>query len=103
MKNSHNITLTEKETKLLVIIRDSQNEYGHSDFLNDDCQTKSRAGIVSSLLKKGLIFDSYENIDPTTQMYVLKLKAVEIVGVPQGWQDSGCWDHHVKNGANYIG
>ncbi len=98
MSNQTNITLTEKEKNLLIEIKDSQNEYGHSDFLGDDCQTKSRAGIISSLLKKELIFDSYAKVDPSMQMYVLKLKAVEIVGVPSGWEYSGDWEHHLKHG-----
>ena len=45
------ITVTAKELRVLQLIKEDQNEEGHSDFLSTDAQTKSFAGVVSSLFK----------------------------------------------------
>ena len=98
LDNLAKITLTEKETKLLTEIKRKQNEWGHSDFMDNNCRSKSRAGVVSSLLKKGLIYDSYDNFDSEGQMYCLTEIAVAFVGVPKGWARMGCWEHWVAQG-----
>tara|TARA_R110000803_G_scaffold205707_1_gene272569 strand:+ start:41 stop:325 length:285 start_codon:yes stop_codon:yes gene_type:complete len=57
--------ITKKEETLLLTISNCsyRDEQGYSEFCNDDVKTKSRAGILSSLIKKGLVFDSYMNND----------------------------------------
>ena len=59
------LNLTRKEETLLLTISDCsyRDEHGYSEFCNDDVKTKSRAGVLSSLIKKGLVFDSYMNND----------------------------------------
>jgi thiaminase len=87
------ITVTAKELRVLQLIKEDQNEEGHSDFLSTDAQTKSFAGVVSSLFKKGLIYDAYGNWDREDfngekpfKMWCMTYEAVNIVGKPV------CWD-----------
>ena len=86
--------LTNKEIKVLEMIKLDQNEPGHSDFLSYDAKTKSVAGVVSSLEKKGMIYNSYsdwtkedfEAVDEKPfKMWCLTPKAADIVGTPKGW------------------
>ncbi len=87
--------LTNKEIKVLEMIKLDQNEPGHSDFLSYDAKTKSVAGVVSSLEKKGMIYNSYDNwtkedfkeIDEKPfKMWCLTDSATHIVGTPDGWE-----------------
>lgn len=54
--------MTTKELKLLEEIKTytSKEEMNFSEFLSTDVLSKSNAGVVSSLEKKGLIFNAYE-------------------------------------------
>jgi len=87
--------LTNKEIKVLEMIKLDQNEPGHSDFLSYDAKTKSVAGVVSSLEKKEMIYNSYDNwtkedfkaIDEKPfKMWCLTDSAADIVGTPDGWK-----------------
>tara|TARA_R110000824_G_scaffold79316_2_gene199889 strand:- start:715 stop:987 length:273 start_codon:yes stop_codon:yes gene_type:complete len=89
------ITVTAKELRVLQLIKTEQNERGHSDFLSYDAKTKSVAGIVSSLEKKGLVYNSYnnwtkedfKNVDEKPfKMWCMSEDAAEIVGKPKGWE-----------------
>ena len=77
-------TLTEKELELLNKIKEYQNEPGHSDFTSETGMTKSETGVLGSLVKKGMVYDSYENLPEKVQMWCLSEEAIEIVGVPKG-------------------
>tara|TARA_R110000744_G_scaffold53679_1_gene114510 strand:- start:291 stop:584 length:294 start_codon:yes stop_codon:yes gene_type:complete len=70
--------LTEKEENMLIAIDNcsSKNEPGFSEFLDDDVKTKSRAGVISSLLKKDFVYDSYKNSDGTN--FVVDGKAISM-------------------------
>ena len=46
MENT-NTTITVKELTVLNLIKEYQNEEGHSEFLSEDAKTKSVAGLVS--------------------------------------------------------
>lgn len=61
-------TLTNKEEKLLIEIDkySVKSEPGFSEFLDGDVKTKSRAGVLSSLIKKDFVYDSYKNADGTS-------------------------------------
>jgi hypothetical protein len=88
--------LTAKELEVLKIVKDYQNEEGHSEFLSTDAKTKSVAGVCSSLQKKGMIYDSYSNVSADDfygmngsskryKMWCLTCEGVDIVGKPKGW------------------
>ncbi len=86
--------LTIKELEVLNLIKEHQNEPGHSDFLSYDAKTKSVAGVVSSLEKKGMIYNCYANWtrqdfadqgDKPFKMWGFTELAAEIVGTPEGW------------------
>jgi len=79
------ITLTEKERIVLMFIKGEQNELGHSEFTSDYIKTKSVAGVVSSLEKKGMIYDSYANYEDNLKMWCLSDEGAEKVGIPLGW------------------
>jgi len=94
MKNQ--VTLTEGEKVVLTFIRNEQNERGHSDFTSDMVGTKSIAGVVSSLEKKGMIYDAYadfskEDFQGMTisgkrfKMWCMTEEAAEQVGTPKYW------------------
>ncbi len=89
------ITVTSKELRVLQSIKEDQNERGHSDFLSTDAQTKSVAGIVSSLEKKNLIYNAYANWDKEDfygmgekpfKMWCMTEEAIDIVGKPICWK-----------------
>ena len=63
--------LTTKEVKVLELISEYQNEEGHSDFLSTDAKSKSVAGVISSLEKKGMIYDSYSGSGEEFKMWCL--------------------------------
>lgn len=87
--------LTTKELELLKAIKEKQNEEGHSDFLSTDALSKKNAGIISSLEKKGMIYNSYANWTKQDfkdldckpfKMWCLCDKSVQFVGKPKGWE-----------------
>ena len=85
-------TVTQKELRVLQLIKEDQNEMGHSDFLSTDAQTKSVAGVVSSLEKKNLIYNSYANWDKEDfsgekpfKMWCMTDDSCKIVGTPESW------------------
>ncbi len=85
------MNLTNNELELLTEIKSLQNEAGHSDFTNEEVKSKSVAGVLSSLVQKGLVYDSYENLDSfdnsdNIKMWCLTMKGVALVGTPE------CWD-----------
>ena len=87
------ITVTAKELRVLQLIKEDQNERGHSDFLSTDAGTKSVAGVVSSLEKKNLVYNSYANWDRDDfngekpfKMWCMTEEAVAIVGKPISWE-----------------
>ncbi len=82
------IKLTVKELELLNEIKFDQNEEGHSDFTNEDVITKSRAGVLANLIKKDLIYNSYENFtdEDGIKMWCLTYKGADIVGTPNSWK-----------------
>tara|TARA_R110000764_G_C10839177_1_gene363853 strand:- start:14 stop:283 length:270 start_codon:yes stop_codon:yes gene_type:complete len=53
--------LTTKELTVLELIKEKQNEEGHSDFLSYDAKSKSVGGVVASLEKKGMVYNSYSD------------------------------------------
>tara|TARA_R110001583_G_scaffold91831_1_gene233900 strand:+ start:224 stop:475 length:252 start_codon:yes stop_codon:yes gene_type:complete len=78
--------LTKKENNLLTEINACTHDYinsGYSDFTNEDVMTKSRAGVLSSLIQKGLVYDSYKNVQTEVKgftdlaMYVITEKGVK--------------------------
>ena len=87
------IKVTSKELRVLQLIKEEQNERGHSDFLSYDAKTKSVAGVVSSLEKKGLVYNSYGNWskedfngEKPFKMWCMTEDAVEVVGKPFLWE-----------------
>lgn len=81
-----NFKLTAKEEKMLTYIKSQQNEQGHSEFISTDVKCKSNAGVVSSLCKKELIYDSYANDEWCDyKMWCLTEKGADIVGEPECW------------------
>ena len=79
--------ITSKELQLLKEIKFEQNEPGHSEFTQENVGTRSRAGILGSLVQKGLVYNSYEDYeDEDTNLWCLTLEGAEIVGVPEGWE-----------------
>jgi hypothetical protein len=86
--------LTVKELEVLNLIKECQNEPGHSEFLSEDVETKSIAGVVSSLQKKGMIYNAYDNWSRQDmydmngklfQMWCLTYAATDVVGTPEDW------------------
>ena len=92
---TNTITLTEKELILLTEIKEYQNEEGHSDFLSTDAQSKKNAGIISSLEKKGMLYNSYYNFTKEEfknmdlgrpfKMWCITTEATKIIGIPKSW------------------
>ena len=87
------ITVTAKELRVLQSIKEDQNERGHSDFLSTDAEKKSVAGVISSLEKKSLVYNSYANWDREDfngekpfKMWCMTEEAVAIVGKPICWE-----------------
>ena len=88
------MTLTKKELTILELIKEKQNEQGHSDFLSHDAKSKSVGSVVSSLEKKGMVYNSYldctkkdfKDMDSKPfKMWCLTDKGCEIIGTPKGW------------------
>jgi hypothetical protein len=80
--------ITTKELELLKEIKLEQNEPGHSDFTQENVKTRSRAGILGSLVQKGLVYNSYDNLDDEDiNLWCITYEGVDIVGVPETWID----------------
>tara|TARA_R110000744_G_C19173127_1_gene541825 strand:+ start:420 stop:692 length:273 start_codon:yes stop_codon:yes gene_type:complete len=88
------ITVTAKELRVLKLVKEDQNEQGHSDFLSSDSKSKSVAGVISSLEKKGLLYNSYENWtrqdfkdmdEKPFKMWCMTDDSCKIVGTPESW------------------
>ncbi len=86
--------ITKKELTVLQLIKEKQNEQGHSDFLSSDAKSKSVGGVVASLERKGLVYNSYayftkedfENMDEKPfKMWCITEDGVDFVGTPKGW------------------
>ena len=90
--------LTKKETELLKVIFEYQNEEGHSDFDQTEVKTRSCAGVLSSLKKKGMVYNSYEGytdfcertgkeVPTKTHLWCFTHKGVEAngMGKPPYW------------------
>ena len=87
--------LTQKELILLKEIQKHQNEQGHSDFLSTDAVSKQNAGIISSLEKKGLIYNSYADLKredwrdmglkKSFKMWCLTNESLNFVSKPKIW------------------
>jgi len=86
--------LTKLELEVLELIKTNQNEEGHSDFLSTDALTKKVGGVVSSLEKKGMIYNSYSHMakqdfkdigEKPFKMWCLTRIAIQFVGLPKSW------------------
>ena len=88
--------LTTKENELLNFIQTQQNEEGHSNFLSCDAKSKKNAGVISSLEKKGLIYNCYDNwtkkdftdLDHKKpfKMWCLTRESLDYVETPKNWE-----------------
>lgn len=87
--------ITKKELAVLQLIKEEQNEQGHSDFLSYDAKSKSVGGVVASLEKKGLVYNSYANWtkedfkdigEKPFKMWCMTDEAIKFVGRPKGWE-----------------
>jgi len=80
--------ITAKELELLKEIKFYQNELGHSEFTQENVKTRSRAGILGSLVQKGFVYNSYEDYDDEdVNLWCLTYEGVDVVGVPEEWID----------------
>ena len=90
--------LTKKETELLKVIFKHQNEEGHSEFTEENVKTLSCAGVLGSLKRKGLVYNSYEDytdfdertgkeIPCKTHLWCITDEGVEVngMGKPAEW------------------
>ena len=79
--------VTKKELELLNEIKLEQNEEGHSEFTQENVGTRSRAGILGSLVQKGFVYNSYDGYeDEEIHLWCLTYRGAEIVGIPEGWE-----------------
>ena len=83
--------MTTKELNLLNEIKSctSQEEMNYSEFLSTDAFSRSNAGVISSLEKKGLIYNSYEGLTKSdfTDMFGESTKPFKMWCVtPEGWK-----------------
>jgi len=79
--------ITPKELELLKEIKFEQNEPGHSDFTQEKVGTRSRAGILGSLVQKGFVYNSYESYeDEEYNLWCLTMEGADIVGIPDSWE-----------------
>ena len=88
--------LTKKELQLLQEIQKLQNEKGHSDFLSTNALSKKNAGIINSLEKKGLIYNSYSDCSlkefkdlgakKRFKMWCITEASLNFVSKPQYWE-----------------
>jgi hypothetical protein len=85
--------MTTKELNLLSEIKNytSQDESNHSGFLSTNALSRSNAGVISSLEKKGFIYNAYADMTKAdfTDMMGVKTKPFKMWCVtPQGWESS---------------
>ena len=83
--------MTTKELNLLNEIKNytSQDEPNHSGFLSTDALSRSNAGVISSLEKKGMIYNAYADMTKAdfTDMMGVKTKPFKMWCVtPEGWE-----------------
>ena len=83
--------MTIKELNLLNEIKNytSQGESSHSGFLSTNALSRSNAGVISSLEKKELIYNSYADMTKAdfTDMMGVKTKPFKMWCVtPKGWE-----------------
>ena len=83
--------MTTKELDLLNEIKNytSQDEPNHSGFLSTNALSKSNAGVIGSLEKKGMIYNSYSDMtkEDFTDMMGVKTKPFKMWCVtPIGWE-----------------
>jgi chromosome segregation and condensation protein ScpB len=64
-----NTTLTQNEIEVLTNVAMSQMESGYSEY--QFVESESEKGTLGSLVKKGLIYDAYENEEGNDYMYCL--------------------------------
>ena len=77
--------LTQKEYNfLLYVVKPAQLDYGFSKITTDSNLTKSEGGLISSLEKKGFVFDSEtaEEEYSNYKIWCMTKKACETVGYP---------------------
>lgn len=87
------MNLTKKELKTLELIKKFQNERGHSDFLSTSAKSKAVGGVIASLEKKGMVYNSYANMRKEDfqwgtkpfKMWCLTGISAEIIGEPKSW------------------
>jgi len=82
--------MTTKELNLLSEIKKyaSKDESNHSNFLSTNALSKSNAGVISSLEKKGMIYNAYADMtkEDFTDMMGIKTKPFKMWCVtPKGW------------------
>ena len=80
---TNSINLTENEKNLLIEIAGCQIEESYSEFLGEEVGTKSRAGILSNLVQKGLVRDGFKGLDDSVQMYLITDIAREFLGLAE--------------------
>ena len=83
--------MTTKEINLLNEIKNytSEDEPNYSGFLSTNALSRSNAGIISSLEKKGFIYNSYEGMtkEDFIEMTGIKTKPFKMWCVtPKGWE-----------------
>ena len=83
--------MTTKELDLLNEIKEytSQEESSYSGFLSTNALSKSNAGVIGSLEKKGMIYNSYSDMTKAdfTDMMGVKTKPFKMWCVtPEGWE-----------------
>ena len=83
--------MTTKELNLLNEIKNytSQDESNHSGFLSTNALSRSNAGVISRLEKKGLIYNAYSDMTKAdfTDMMGVKTKPFKMWCVtPEGWE-----------------
>jgi hypothetical protein len=100
VKTKIELKITAKELELLKEIKLEQNEPGHSDFTQENVETRSRAGILGSLVQKGFVYNSYANLeDEDANLWCLTYEGVDVVGVPETWLDDEVqqYENYKKN------
>jgi hypothetical protein len=73
MKNTH---LTTEEIKVLTMVAKSQMEDGYSEY--DYVSSPQEKGVLGSLVKKELVYDSYEFEEGKRFMYCLTHQGFEV-------------------------
>tara|TARA_R110000851_G_scaffold115405_1_gene241262 strand:+ start:209 stop:634 length:426 start_codon:yes stop_codon:yes gene_type:complete len=83
--NPSDFGLTKKECDFLLnVVKPSQSDYTISSLSSDSNLTKSEGGLISSLEKKGFIFDSapMKEENPTYKVWCMTKKACDAIGTP---------------------